>query len=552
MTNGQRELTSPVASSTKDSRRNLDGSRRRSSSSEEYDCRVEFLMFCPNSKQQNEHGVSMRSKALKVMCESDKPLFDLLPKDIDTSAYFFCFKVDKGSVHALDENTQGVSTSSDQTVSASSLQFYTSPATLHSGIAIPAGSPCRPNRSSSPGTHVRMSVLQRFDAAPELEHAFMYCYLANMKEHSVDFDDSPLRINAAKSLSDVTDPLSEVINSGRYDVPEIGLTNERFRVKTPSLRIRGATIPLQEPHGELDLSHGALAVFASHDMRHYASGSCVLTIGSDGSVFVIPPPPRVQRLDVAVSALCVEDVRMRERAQSFSILPERFLGDGQEGMLTCVGSSSDKILLAIHACHPDDSSLVTTYVVEFGPFRPTLPWDEQLDRVQQQKFEFQHEEPIKKGLSYSSGASVQQIACGLTFSLVKLSDGSLWSWGMSTNGSLGHGPSVESLHRPKKISCNALRFVTVSCGTSHVGAICSNSDLYMWGSNHQGQLGLSREKDPNASWLFSKEKESSFSHVHTPTKVFLAIQGQGVLGIHQLSCGDYHTAVLTTTGTLPR
>jgi hypothetical protein len=316
-------------------------------------------MFCPNSKQQNEHGVSMRSKALKVMCESDKPLFDLLPQDIDTSAYFFCFKVDKGSVHALDENPQGVSTSSDQTVSASSLQFYTSPATLHSGIAIPAGSPCRPNRSSSPGTHVRMSVLQRFDAAPELEHAFMYCYLANMKEHSVDFDDSPLRINAAKALSEVTDPLSEVTDplsevtdSGRYDVPEIGLTNERFRVKTPSLRIRGATIPLQEPHGELDLSHGALAVFASHDMRHYASGSCVLTIGSDGSVFVIPPPPRVQRLDVAVSALSVEDVRMRERAQSFSILPERFLGDGQEGMVTCVGSSSDKILLAIHACHP--------------------------------------------------------------------------------------------------------------------------------------------------------------------------------------------------------
>lgn len=145
-------------------------------------------------------------------------------------------------------------------------------------------------------------------------------------------------------------------------------------------------------------------------------------------------------------------------------------------------------------------------MVEFGPFRPTLPWDEQLDRVQQQKFEFQHEEPIKKGLSYSSGASVQQIACGLTFSLVKLSDGSLWSWGMSTNGSLGHGPSVESLHRPKKISCNALRFVTVSCGTSHVGAICSNAGLYMWGSNHQGQLVLSREKDPNASWLFSKKK----------------------------------------------
>jgi hypothetical protein len=41
----------------------------------------------------------------------------------------------------------------------------------------------------------------------------------------------------------------------------------------------------------------------------------------------------------------------------------------------------------------------------------------------------------------------------------------------------------------------------------------------MWGSNYQGQLGLSREKDSNASWLFSKEKESSFSQVHTPTKV---------------------------------
>ena len=77
-----------------------------------------------------------------------------------------------------------------------------------------------------------------------------------MKDHSVDFDDSPLRVHTNEVASEVPDSFGS-------DSLEIGLTNERFRVKNPSLRVRGATIPLQDSHGELDLSQGALAVSAS-------------------------------------------------------------------------------------------------------------------------------------------------------------------------------------------------------------------------------------------------------------------------------------------------
>ena len=65
-------------------------------------------------------------------------------------------------------------------------------------------------------------------------------------------------------------------------------------------------------------------------------------------------------------------------------------------------------------------------------------------------------------------------------------------------------------------------------GALHSAAVSSDGDVYAWGLESSGQLGLG----------------SARTRAHTPTKVE-ALSGKGVT---QLSCGMYHTLALTAAG----
>ncbi len=73
-------------------------------------------------------------------------------------------------------------------------------------------------------------------------------------------------------------------------------------------------------------------------------------------------------------------------------------------------------------------------------------------------------------------------ACGVA-------NGTLFCWGKNTNGQLGTG-NTSDLSQPRAPSGIANRVVTkVSAGTSHTCAI-TDGTLYCWGLNSNGQLGL--------------------------------------------------------------
>jgi hypothetical protein len=396
------EVSIPKLVSSSSTLRRFAEGRRRSSSADDYEGKVELLVFGPSSKQQQQRQVLIGNKALKAMCSSEKMLFRSHCEVVEYLDCSFHFSMEKGYPLAMHDNAPDSSSSSNISQSDSApLQFYTSPSTLHFGIAAEEGSQAQPSRSSSPGTHVRMTVLKQMEMAPELEHALLYCYVANMKQHSVEMDDSSFG-GEVSMLSCPTFIAS--------DVRGIGLSDERFRVKTASLRYGEAKVPLQQPiQGDLDLSQGVLAISATHGMRHFGSGSCMLTVDSGSSVLVIPPQPRLERLDVAASVQSVEAVRMRERAQAFTIPPDHYLDFDQEGMVTCAASSVDVIKLGVNACCKDEPTQTSAFVVEFGPINPKLPWGAQFDKLQKRKLEFFDGERIKRGAAHSYGISVTQI-----------------------------------------------------------------------------------------------------------------------------------------------
>lgn len=93
------------------------------------------------------------------------------------------------------------------------------------------------------------------------------------------------------------------------------------------------------------------------------------------------------------------------------------------------------------------------------------------------------------------------IATGGSYCSVVNEDGDLFVWGF---GILGFGPAVDYSETPKQIpptlfGRNAFnkdcRVISVSSGLSHLAAINTDNDLFTWGKNKFGRLGLGHNKD---------------------------------------------------------
>jgi uncharacterized protein YjdB len=86
------------------------------------------------------------------------------------------------------------------------------------------------------------------------------------------------------------------------------------------------------------------------------------------------------------------------------------------------------------------------------------------------------------------GVSWSSIAAGTTHSLAITSDGQLWAWGENTYGQLGLGDKTNRLV-PVRVG-NDSDWLSVFAGGMHSFAIKTDGSLWGWGYNSNGQLGL--------------------------------------------------------------
>lgn len=70
--------------------------------------------------------------------------------------------------------------------------------------------------------------------------------------------------------------------------------------------------------------------------------------------------------------------------------------------------------------------------------------------------------------------------------------------------------------------------VQIACGLKHTVALTNNGELYAWGSNNEGQLGLGR----------STQMEIKPKLLHSLTAVPIAF----------IACGGYHTIAISKSG----
>ncbi|KAM6151496.1 X-linked retinitis pigmentosa GTPase regulator [Rhynchocyon petersi] len=123
---------------------------------------------------------------------------------------------------------------------------------------------------------------------------------------------------------------------------------------------------------------------------------------------------------------------------------------------------------------------------------------------------------------------VKFAACGRDHTLVATEGGNVYSTGGNNEGQLGLGDTEE-----RNTFCVITFFTSqhkikqLSAGSSTSAALTENGELFMWGDNSEGQIGLDK-----------------LSNVCVPHQVTI---GKPITWI---SCGYYHSAFVTTEGEL--
>jgi alpha-tubulin suppressor-like RCC1 family protein len=89
----------------------------------------------------------------------------------------------------------------------------------------------------------------------------------------------------------------------------------------------------------------------------------------------------------------------------------------------------------------------------------------------------------------NSLSNIATISAGENHGLALGLNGEVWSFGSKKDGKLGTGRRFANQHSPVKIS-NLQNIIQISSGFDHNLAIDSNYQVWSWGNNNFGQLGL--------------------------------------------------------------
>lgn len=131
---------------------------------------------------------------------------------------------------------------------------------------------------------------------------------------------------------------------------------------------------------------------------------------------------------------------------------------------------------------------------------------------------------------------VTAVACGSHHS-VALSKGNVYTWGLNTSGQLGLDKSNDSLPYPKCVTdlstcvTGKKHITSIACGKEFTVALSDTGELFTWGNNADGQLGID-------------DYQKRITPVQVDQKYFENNP------VHKVVCGTSHVLTVTVNGDL--
>jgi len=108
--------------------------------------------------------------------------------------------------------------------------------------------------------------------------------------------------------------------------------------------------------------------------------------------------------------------------------------------------------------------------------------------------------------------TIDSVACGTWYTVVLTSRGEVYSFGFNTNGQLGVGDKEHRNTPTKAILPDATEICRISCGYYHTMMLDTTDSLWLSGRNMDGQLGLGDSADRLTPEKLEHEKMNSVCH----------------------------------------
>jgi len=90
--------------------------------------------------------------------------------------------------------------------------------------------------------------------------------------------------------------------------------------------------------------------------------------------------------------------------------------------------------------------------------------------------------------TFTGGTNWKQVSQGEAFTAAIKTDGTLWTWGLGSNGQLGTNDGIQRL-TPVTTFAGGTNWKQVACGFVHTAAIKTDGTLWTWGAATSGRLG---------------------------------------------------------------
>lgn len=128
-----------------------------------------------------------------------------------------------------------------------------------------------------------------------------------------------------------------------------------------------------------------------------------------------------------------------------------------------------------------------------------------------------------------SSCSMLQVACGAEHVTGITTDGSVITWGANRKGQLGNG-QFTSMCVPEGIKLLRHRpVISISCGESHTLALTIGGNVYAWGDNSQGQLGVGDTTNRLRPEMLRSLRNALACSVHTGRQHSMVVSPRGTL-----------------------